>query len=150
MNNRYYPPGWWIFPRFVAGGLLWALAILGLVCLFSGPTEAQPCDVPPGATELLTSPSSPHGGESDQLVLAPHPEATAALCYYNHINQVTADGDYTLTMGGLTVHVRVEFTDLDEERVVVTPPPGHWVLPDVIGYAQDGQSVTLLIIMGVS
>ncbi len=149
MPDRYYHPGWWMLPGLIAGVAFWILAIIGLVCLLSARAEAQPCAVPPGATELLTAPSNPTG-DSDQIVLAPHPEATASVCFYNHVEQVSNDGEFQIEMNGLPVTVQVNFTDLDHEEIIVTPPPGYWVIPDIIGTARDGESVTLLIIMGVS
>lgn len=125
MSDR--PPTFLTAGNFGLAALGWA--VIALVVLLARAAVAQPCDVPPGATELLTSPSDP-SGDSDQ----------AGIFY----------GEFELELNGLPVTVQVNFTDLDHEEIIVTPPPGYWVIPDVVGHARDGESVTLLIIMGVS
>lgn len=106
-----------------------------------GPNACTPLAERPGAVSRWA------GG--DLIVLAPHDNAAAELCYHNG-NQVSRHGDWPLRMGELRVDV---FLDVgDAETVTISPPPGFMVFPADAAESevQDGDSVTALIIMGVS
>lgn len=85
----------------------------------------------------------------DRIVLAPSDNAAALVCYHNGPN-VSRQGDYALTLDGLTVHFRLDVRG--DETLTVMPPAGYMVWPPegAESAVQDGQSVTVKIIMGVS
>jgi len=95
----------------------------------------------PGAVTLRA------GG--DLIVMAPHASAAAQVCYHNGDN-VSRQGDYTLTLDTLTVQFVLDVGA--DETLHVRPPLGYMVFPADAAEARvhDGGHVTLLIVMGVS
>jgi hypothetical protein len=90
---------------------------------------------------------------ADQLVLAPHPTASAQLCYHNAAEQQSGHGYWRIAMGGMVVTGYLTVVAAGEpETLTVNPPTGHWIWPAdaAISVVPDGGTVTMLVMRGMS
>ena len=87
---------------------------------------------------------------TDMLVLAPHPQAEAQLCYHNHARQGSLAGRYTLRLGDFAVTVRLSVGP-GPETATILPPPGYMVWPADAAQMRvdDGEAATVQIFGGL-
>jgi hypothetical protein len=85
----------------------------------------------------------------DSLEIVSAAADRATVRYYNHVDQKSKSGTYTLQIGAIVVDVEIIIggAEVDRREIMIVRPRGDFVaIPDRVE-AADGETVTALVVL---